>query len=271
MNENKKILAEIKTEISHVSGALIYFGTVRTHEKHVRVSESCAENFVLSWILTGSGEFLENGQRFEITPNCYCLRRPTKNYTMILSNEPSCRIFFDLPSELYPAFSLLIPELDNIAPVGNCVLQKRLFDEAMAILHDFPNYNLTNFYNMLPILIHYTNELTGIAASRTDSPLSRGRALLENTASEMALEDVAASCGMHYDSFRRQFRDQFGVTPGKFRTLCKISEAKRELLSGVPILYIAERLGYADVYTFTHRFKAETGISPSEYREEIGE
>ncbi len=40
---------------------------------------------------------------------------------------------------------------------------------------------------------------------------------------------------------------------------------------GDSVTSVASQLGYPDVYTFTHRFKAEMGVPPSRYPDAAGQ
>ena len=266
MNDFENILSRAKTNLNYISGTQLRFGTSLTSEVHNRTPGANDDQFVISWILTGNGHYEEGGVTYPIAGNCYCLRRPGRKYHLFLDDSKSFRAFFDLPNEFYPAFSLMIPELSLIPPVGNVEFSKTMFDEFSSICTDFCKCEITNYYNMLPRLIHYTIDLTGIATERTSSPMLRGRALLDDPYSQITLEEVARKSGMHYDIFRKRFQSQYGITPGKYRIDRRIAEAKNAIASGVPISTVAERLGFADVYIFTHRFKAVTGVSPAQFR-----
>ena len=266
MNDLEKFIENAGIEIYTIPGMPITFGISTTHRVHVRVPGSNGDHFVISWILTGSGSFVENGHEYPLRQGCFCLRRPGKDFRMYLSNAQSCRLFFDLPDEFYKTFSILIPELDNIPPVGEVSYRRSLLDEFMSLTRELRKTPALGCYNLIPRLVHYILELTGIAAGRAKSPLALSRSLLEDTASRMTLEEIAAECGMKYDSFRKRFTSTYGISPGKYRINCRIEAAKNALSAGESVAGISERLGFTDVYTFTHRFKAEVGISPARYR-----
>ena len=266
MNDFDHILSHAKGKLCYISGTQLRFGSSLTKEVHDRIPGTNDDQFVLSWILTGSGSYEEGGVTYPISGNCFCLRRPGRKYRLFLDDSPSYRVFFDLPNEFYPAFSLMIPELSLIQPVGDVSFSKPLYDEFISICDDLERSSKTDFYNLLPRLVHYTIDLTGIASARTTSPMLRARAMLDDPYSRATLEEIARECGMHYDIFRKRFQSQYGITPGKYRIERRTTEAKNAIASGVPISTVAERLGFADVYSFTHRFKSETGVPPAKFR-----
>ena len=82
----------------------------------------------------------------------------------------------------------------------------------------------------------------------------------------MSLPEIADELGMTYHTFRKEFTDIFLISPSQYRIQAKISRAKQLLSMGLRPKEILEKLGYQDVYTFSHQFKKITGISPKEYK-----
>lgn len=79
------------------------------------------------------------------------------------------------------------------------------------------------------------------------------------------LPEISAELGIGYDTFRRRFREETGLTPGSFRTRERIARAM-ELLSCTSATGVAGALHYPDLYTFSRQFKQITGLNPKEYR-----
>jgi len=48
----------------------------------------------------------------------------------------------------------------------------------------------------------------------------------------------------------------------------KMKRAKRLLLGGDSIEAVAGKLNYNSIHYFSHQFKKETGLNPSEYRQQ---
>lgn len=84
-----------------------------------------------------------------------------------------------------------------------------------------------------------------------------------------SLGSLAARARCTPDHFIRLFKAQVGCTPVDFIIRARIEEAASLLLfSGMPVAGIADRLGYADPFTFSKQFKAKTGLTPFRYRQE---
>ena len=99
-------------------------------------------------------------------------------------------------------------------------------------------------------------------------PIRIARELLAaDLTAELDLRDVARRIGLPYDTFRKRFRADVGVSPGAFRLDRRIDAAK-SLLRMTPMTHaaIAASLGFANEQHFAKRFRARAGRSPRDYR-----
>ncbi|MBS1886512.1 MAG: helix-turn-helix transcriptional regulator [Actinobacteria bacterium] len=99
-------------------------------------------------------------------------------------------------------------------------------------------------------------------------PIERGRRLLaEDATAALPLTEVAAECGLPYETFRRRFTRELGVAPGRYRDEQRV-KAAQDLLRSTQMTHaaIAQVLGFADEYHFSRRFRALAGEPPREYR-----
>ncbi|MFE4670422.1 helix-turn-helix transcriptional regulator [Streptomyces sp. NPDC056716] len=81
------------------------------------------------------------------------------------------------------------------------------------------------------------------------------------------LDTVAAHAGYSRYHFVRAFKESYGETPGQYLTHRRIERAE-ELLRGadLSVTEICLLVGFSSLGTFSTRFKARTGLTPSEYR-----
>ena len=80
-------------------------------------------------------------------------------------------------------------------------------------------------------------------------------------------EQAARELGIHYETFRRAFRDHAGVPPHKYHRQQLVNLAARMLDStDLKSAEIARTLGFCDEAYFSRVFKTVTGRSPREYR-----
>lgn len=123
---------------------------------------------------------------------------------------------------------------------------------------------LCQFLQMLAEIVEVEAE-TGPGRARW---LLRACSLLERDLGAcIDLEDVAAKVGLGYDTFRKHFQRELGVSPARYRA-CKRIEAACELLRYSPMTnqQVAESLGFSDEFYFSKRFKQIKGQTPRDFR-----
>ena len=82
--------------------------------------------------------------------------------------------------------------------------------------------------------------------------------------------DVAAQVGIPYETFRKRFQQHVGVSPGRYRITRRIDAACGLLLETTLTSHeIANRLGFADAFHFSRRFKQITGTTPRDFRQRL--
>ncbi|MEV0487976.1 helix-turn-helix transcriptional regulator [Streptomyces sp. NPDC050508] len=84
---------------------------------------------------------------------------------------------------------------------------------------------------------------------------------------ELDLGVVAAHAGYSRYHFIRAFKEAYGETPGQYLTHRRIERAEEMLRSAdLSVTEICHLVGFSSLGTFSARFKARTGLTPSEYR-----
>ena len=117
--------------------------------------------------------------------------------------------------------------------------------------------------------------LSEIAATRGEGStpsrtpwLDQARQMLGSELSqELSPVHVADRLGLSYETFRKAFEQQAGVSPARYRSDRRLGAAQALLLhTQMTGRQIAESLGFRDEFYFSKRFKQHTGLSPREYR-----
>jgi AraC-like DNA-binding protein len=110
--------------------------------------------------------------------------------------------------------------------------------------------------------------LVAAAALGGDGRLRRARALIDGDPLRWAdLDAVARAVGMHRAYFARHFHRAVGVTAKRYQLEAKMRLARYLLgVAGLPVQEVAARLGYADAFAFSRRFKTVVGVPPSCWR-----
>lgn len=79
-------------------------------------------------------------------------------------------------------------------------------------------------------------------------------------------EQLAELAGLSSDYFTRIFKRQLGKSPMSYLSAVRLNHAKQELLlTKDSFRTIAQRIGYADEFYFSRKFRMMTGMSPSLY------
>ena len=88
----------------------------------------------------------------------------------------------------------------------------------------------------------------------------------KNFAENIHLEDLATAAFLSKFHFIRSFKSLYGTTPYQYLTSVRIRNAKRLLLTHIPIAEVCMAVGFESVTWFTGLFKKITGTTPAMYR-----
>lgn len=92
-------------------------------------------------------------------------------------------------------------------------------------------------------------------------------AMRENLSEQITMDDMARTAMFSKFHFSRIFLRVTGISPGRFLSALRLQEAKRLLLTTtMTVADISHLVGYNSIGTFSSRFRASVGASPSEYR-----
>ncbi len=97
--------------------------------------------------------------------------------------------------------------------------------------------------------------------------VERARKRLETVELNMSVEEVAHEIGWSGDHLRRTFRAVYATTPAAIQNQARLRRARETLrLEEKTIVEIALWCGFADSDTFARWFKAESGLTPRQFR-----
>ena len=89
----------------------------------------------------------------------------------------------------------------------------------------------------------------------------------ESLEDNLTIQEIAQELGISYSSFRKLFKEHTGFAPAMYQQSLRLQRAK-ELLSTTDesIKEIAYRLNFESPDYFSSKFKSQTGMKPSEFR-----
>lgn len=123
---------------------------------------------------------------------------------------------------------------------------------------------LVNLMNCDPVLTAYFCSLT-----ETDRP-SISQIMEKNFCYNLKLEDYAELTHRSLSSFKRDFREHYKESPGKWLLNRKVQFASGMIAnSNLSISQVAFDSGFEDLSHFSRVFKQTTGISPREYKKSL--
>ena len=93
-------------------------------------------------------------------------------------------------------------------------------------------------------------------------------AIHEEPTKTWSLEKLAGLAGMSRSVFATTFREVVGDTPGKYLQGWRIRLAQEAMKRGRPIKIVAGEVGYGSEVALSRAFKAYTGMSPRQWRED---
>lgn len=132
-----------------------------------------------------------------------------------------------------------------------------------------PFSRLADFYSVLSA-VYPQMEKTPV--SPMDERIKKAIAHLEEHMAEtVTVEDLAKECYMSVSHFYSRFREETGLSPIAYRNRIRIDRAQHLLLDREnSVRAVSEALGFESTVYFRRIFKSTVGLSPKEYRDQVG-
>ena len=86
-----------------------------------------------------------------------------------------------------------------------------------------------------------------------------------NLSQELTIDKIAESCFVSTVTLTSLFKRCMGISPAKYITSKRMTEAKKMLKNGESVVSAAEKCGYYDYTSFIRAFKRITGTSPGRF------
>lgn len=90
--------------------------------------------------------------------------------------------------------------------------------------------------------------------------------ILDHPDADWSISSMASKLYVSESYFFQLYRQYFGISPAQDVNLIRAERARSMLSAGMPLAHVAERCGYASVYSFIRSFKRATGMTPGQCR-----
>ncbi|MHC4885282.1 MAG: helix-turn-helix transcriptional regulator [Planctomycetota bacterium] len=220
-------------------------------------------------VLAGRGRYIDwNGREHALRPGVMAQHLPGRPHTILREERPFLQMGIALPTSWFSIYCRM-GLIDPHSPVIPLALTTSLLDRFWGLHCRLHGLHGEAFSAWLIDLQAFMLDLRRVAEvpdrGRREVWIHRACALLDDGCSPV---EVAEALRMSYSHLRRRFRDVMGMSASQYAASRRMEEAKGLLLdTDLPITAIAARLGFADIYTFSKRFKSLVGVAPTAFRQ----
>jgi len=127
------------------------------------------------------------------------------------------------------------------------------------------------FIQVIRAFVDHVGEGAGFLAAVLDPKLSRSLARFHaEPARAWTVEAMAKEAGVSRTVFAERFTSLVGMTPLGYAAYWRMHLARREVVAGkLPLIEIAERVGYGSEAALIRAFKRQFGVTPGELRRDV--
>jgi AraC family transcriptional regulator, arabinose operon regulatory protein len=245
----------------------------KPEEKNFKTNFNYSNIYTLVYLLQGEGVYLsENGDEIKLTEGCLFHRFPgIPHQTIPKWNGMWVEFFVAMPKSIYD-ITKLSGIVDPQQPVWKIGREQKVIDEMQQIQKLFksnrlqdPLIGIEKMLRLVRIAWECYNQINGLK----NDPIEKACQFFNDKINaKKTIDDIAELVNMKSETFRKQFKQKIGVSPGNYWNRCKTDSAMNLLInSDMSIASIADTLGYSDTFSFSHQFKKKMNLSPIKYRQ----
>ncbi len=228
--------------------------------------------FAFVYLLEGRGLFTDSFKvSHDLLPGSLFFRFPNKPYSIKINDYKK-----------WLEFAVAVPN-----SLFKGLLTAKIFDENITFLQTELSVEILekgiNFINSLAVsgqsidtAFSYSallDLLTSLLSAhqrrgRNKDSLEQAKLLLGNNLHKrMNIPAEIAKLGMGYESFRKRFSAEYGISPKAYRIARRLDKANVLLVhTGLSIKEIADSLGYPGASDFIRQYRKIRNVSPGEFR-----
>ncbi len=227
--------------------------------------------YVIVYVLHGNGTYVDmHGQSHPLRPGNFFQRIPGERHSNLIDPHSGWKeCFIEIGAKLFnayrsmriirddfrvgyidpdPAFIERLWNLQQRLKTADEYMLPRLLPELLLVITEI---------HQKQFMGHEHRQIVDLACDHLSRDLER----------RIDLVGFCKRQGLGYESFRKKFKEQMGISPGQYRIRRRV-DAACEMLNNhnLSIGEIAFRLGYKSQYEFSSQFKAYTGLPPRHFR-----
>lgn len=164
--------------------------------------------------------------------------------------------------ELLPQFALYDRLIYSVA----LALQQELSNPGFSGQLLYLDSLLTTLYTHL--LRHYSTKepIQVLPGNLSLTTLNRVEEYIEaHLAEDLSLKQLATIAQISPNYFLTKFKESRGITPHQYIIQQRISQAKKLILAGKPLVETADLVGFTDQSHLTRYFKRIVGVTPKQF------
>ena len=219
--------------------------------------------------LEGEGVFTNNGQTYLLhAGDVFILRRGTTHGYTNAAGQVWHKLYVTLSGELIETlFDAYLPENEYV--YHGCDVEKNLrtiYETAQKYRANYPAF----LEAAMPEVLRLLMRLAKCGAEQEEPLPDRVRAYLDaHIEYPLVLDHLTREFGYSKNHIINTFKNAFGCTPYQYYTERKLSAAKFFLANtDLSVGALSDRLAFSDAQYFSAWFKANSGLSPTRYRQQ---
>lgn len=233
-------------------------------------------DYQLIYIVNGKGIFLTNGKEHVATEGNIVIYKPEEAQYYSYSSKDSTEVYWihftgSGVKETLEQLGLYDNSIYYVGLENICIeLFKKIIFEMQIKNEMFVQFSTAYFFEVLAHFSRMHKYIMQNNKTCKDSNMQKVIQLMHSKYNrKLSVEDFAVQCNLSVYRFIHKFKLLTGMPPMSYFLKIRIDKAKELLLdSNLSINEIANVVGYDNSLYFSRVFKKETGISPTNYRNE---
>jgi len=229
------------------------------------------------YVLKGRGLYVDpHGNRYPLKEGSIFQRFPSMRHSTYIRSDEWNECFIQAGSRMFETLKAMrVAREDRFT--GFIGINRPLIARFAGAMDRLESSEEENLPKVVVELLDIMTDVFALAYGGGDD--DRIRSMVDSACRYLEADpdgnaDIRKFCkdnGWGYEFFRKKFKEQTGIPPGRYRIRRLVNRSCKILNhSELQVSEIAEQLGYKSVYEFSAQFKKYTGLSPNAYRKGRG-